>query len=936
MALLSLWSSVKARQHTTPAGHPPTGYNSSASAVCAIWLFFQIFLVNSLRSKLPQLIFAAIIYAIFANIALSYGVQFPTTAAAENFVKNLLKAFLTGFSLATGTHFVVFPVTMRKPVFGQMAGLLGAMRGVIKAQSAYMRAFEDERVSSHEERSSSESSSEKASVGIHKKSSIFNTSRRSKAKTEPHVLAMREEAIKAAVSGLHTLLGKLQGDIPFAKREMVYGKFNSEDIRDTMTKMRLCALPLLGLGSVIDLLRRAARFGGWEDMLDASKNDAPATTEQEKQDHDHIFGEWQAVMRTLRKPFALITDAMDEALEHVLLTLEFKPPPKQAKKAPSATDDPERQDDSTAPGQPGFGSKFEHKIQTFYESRSLTLRTWCEQQGIDLPQDSFDVEATENVLLNVSSQSGRRHRGQIYTILYGEYLLYASAKAMLDMVKYADSKVADGTMKKKRLITPGAKRLIKWFRDVFLRPELSGGGESDLTGSQQQPFQVDFGEGYTTHDPEHLAPRNTFERIGNVARMIPNVFRSEHCTHGFRAACATLSIGIVCYLKDTQHFFIAQRMVWAQIMVAFSMQRTAGQSVFQFVLRTAGTFFAMVASYVIWYIVDGHRAGVIVFEFLWLACCFWVLFNKPRYAIMGILAAITSILIIGYELQVQTIGVKMSTSNGQPAYPLYELAPYRLATVVGGIFVAYFWTVFPYPISEHTEFRRDVSSALHLLARYYTIVHETVKSRSNGTEGDPASKTSPAYILEKARHNTFIRSQILLTQLRDVSSFSRWQVDFGGRFPAEIYNEMTDRLERTMRVMSLIGYASTSFRQTHTDAENGNAEWLDSFKKLLKEVDPTSHAISMRLQVLSGCLQEGRPLPPYIPRFEPFHLAQRIYAIDKDVLSFKHLAEPGYAAFAVMQIASKVLVEELNGLTQNVRDLCGEMDFSVKLTETSA
>ena len=50
---------------------------------------------------------------------------------------------------------------------------------------------------------------------------------------------------------------------------------------------------------------------------------------------------------------------------------------------------------------------------------------------------------------------------------------------------------------------------------------------------------------------------------------------------------------------------------------------------------------------------------------------------------------VTTILIIGYELQVGVIGIELATSNGQPYYPLYELAPYRLATVVGGLLVAF-------------------------------------------------------------------------------------------------------------------------------------------------------------------------------------------------------------------------------------------------------
>lgn len=71
--LLSLYCGIKARQNTTPAGSPPTGYNSSASAVLAVWLFFQTYMANVLRSALPQFQFPVIIYSIFLVVSLTYG-----------------------------------------------------------------------------------------------------------------------------------------------------------------------------------------------------------------------------------------------------------------------------------------------------------------------------------------------------------------------------------------------------------------------------------------------------------------------------------------------------------------------------------------------------------------------------------------------------------------------------------------------------------------------------------------------------------------------------------------------------------------------------------------------------------------------------------------------------------------------------------------------
>lgn len=152
-------------------------------------------------------------------------------------------------------------------------------------------------------------------------------------------------------------------------------------------------------------------------------------------------------------------------------------------------------------------------------------------------------------------------------------------------------------------------------------------------------------------------------------------------------------------------------MFWAAIMIAISMNRLAGmymptvpflivltiagQSVFNFFVRVFGSAVSMAATFVVWYIVDGQTAGVLVFEFIWIFCCFWVLVKRPRFVVVAIISSITSVLIVGYELQVRKIGVQVAISNFQLYYPIYELAPYRLACVAGGLFVAFIWTIFP-------------------------------------------------------------------------------------------------------------------------------------------------------------------------------------------------------------------------------------------------
>ena len=80
IALLSCYCSVQARLHTSATVSSTTSigvsgsaqaveYNSSASAVSAVWLFFNICVSNALRFSRPQLQIPVILYTIFANIS---------------------------------------------------------------------------------------------------------------------------------------------------------------------------------------------------------------------------------------------------------------------------------------------------------------------------------------------------------------------------------------------------------------------------------------------------------------------------------------------------------------------------------------------------------------------------------------------------------------------------------------------------------------------------------------------------------------------------------------------------------------------------------------------------------------------------------------------------------------------------------------------------
>ena len=97
-----------------------------------------------------------------------------------------------------------------------------------------------------------------------------------------------------------------------------------------------------------------------------------------------------------------------------------------------------------------------------------------------------------------------------------------------------------------------------------------------------------------------------------------------------------------------------------------------------------------------------------------------------------------------------------------------------------------------------------------------------------------------------------------------------------------------------------------------------STEWLEDFKQLLAQIRTTSHEVTTLLSLLSASLANGQPLPPYLQTPSPYGLSDKLEALDPDILSVRHINEPGYATFAVMQISSRCIIHELDDLLKLV------------------
>jgi hypothetical protein len=103
--------------------------------------------------------------------------------------------------------------------------------------------------------------------------------------------------------------------------------------------------------------------------------------------------------------------------------------------------------------------------------------------------------------------------------------------------------------------------------------------------------------------------------------------------------------------------------------------------------------------------------------------------------------------------------------------------------------------------------------------------------------------------------------------------------------------------------------------------------WLTTLSQVISSVKPTSHAVTSILTLLAGSVSHGTPLPPYMEAPAPYNLSQRLEAEKPDILDARHVLEPGYAAFAALQIAATLMMDDIEKLMDSVRELVGETDF---------
>lgn len=129
----------------------------------------------------------------------------------------------------------------------------------------------------------------------------------------------------------------------------------------------------------------------------------------------------------------------------------------------------------------------------------------------------------------------------------------------------------------------------------------------------------------------------------------------------------------------------------------------------------------------------------------------------------------------------------------------------------------------------------------------------------------------------------------------------------------------------------MIAFVTESFRTLPTNGGDpaSSSSWLADFRQLFASQQLNSQSTTSLLSIVSSAISTGKPLPPYLQVPGALQLSQQLERLDKDILNTRHMFEPGYAAFAVMQVATTMLADDLEGLLRETKKLVGEITFRV-------
>lgn len=543
-------------------------------------------LANAVRSWRPiELQNPVIAFSIFTNFNITRFGNFATFDAGLNYSLDLLKSILIGFAVASVVSLLVLPMTSRTFFLRNARDYALQVQEVLQQQAAFVRDTREN----------------PAVWFAHGLPRQFQNKENSNTEDEtefPSELYKSRESVHASMQNLASLFSKLQVDVLYSQQEFAVGKLRTKDIIRIEELLGSLLLPVSGISMLPRILEMHIK-NERQYQMKVMEND----TEQEI---SLKRLELQKAITTLQEHLTETSVLAATGIQYFLLVTKlmsirhFTSHRKHGVEATIAKDE-ESRDFDLNPLEPYFVVRFEHMMHITFRRRRHFPGKLASLAFDEIKDDSND-RAYSKTRRDIIT-SGSRIRLEFFLILYMGHMQDVLIHTTHELIKFADSRVADGTLKSYRAILPQPHVLKKWFS--LVQPENSKASESS-------PRECREPEKVHLPDSEHMPPENLWEKSSHIFRLLRRAIISEHSLFGFRVAAASFSVGILGFLHSTNMFFNRERLAWVMVLIVIGMNPTTGETFFSLASRIIGSAISVALCLGIWYAVDGKKTGIII------------------------------------------------------------------------------------------------------------------------------------------------------------------------------------------------------------------------------------------------------------------------------------------------------------------------------------
>jgi hypothetical protein len=192
------------------------------SAITGVWLFFHIWLSNSIQARYHHLLIPTILYNIFMIVQFTSCSRFTTWAQCWDLIYLTVRCYYTGVAISFVSGIIIYPVSCRSEIFEIQEQYLRSAQAVLRKSASYL---------------SKQSGLTTATAN--------NAQPPSQEVNLEQVSAAHEgRALQHQMSGLKALYVKMHEDMIMAKREIALGKLGANDINTVSDLCRRILMPM--------------------------------------------------------------------------------------------------------------------------------------------------------------------------------------------------------------------------------------------------------------------------------------------------------------------------------------------------------------------------------------------------------------------------------------------------------------------------------------------------------------------------------------------------------------------------------------------------------------------------------------------------------------------------------------------------------------------